>query len=236
MRLSFRMEPTSGWVLALMFFVSFTGAAQAQRPPSPQEVAAYTGLHKAAASGDLATLRKLASNRSALDATDGNGRTPLHVATFLKRHEAITALIRAGANTAALDNQKYDAITIAAVADDPQTLKTLLGNGASAKLVTSIYDGTALIAAAHLGHEECVRLLISAGAPLDHVNNIGWTALMESIVLGNGGKRHQATLKYLLDAGANPNIADKQGVSALTHARSRGYQTMVKMLESKGAK
>lgn len=236
MRLPVWMSAANGLALVLVFFVSATGFARAQRPPTPQEVAAYSGLHKAAANGDLATLRKLASNRSALDATDGNGRTPLHVATFLKQREAIAALIRAGANSAALDNQKYDAVTIAAVADDPQTLKVLLDSGASAKLITSIYDGTALIAAAHLGHEEVVSLLIRAGAPLDHVNNIGWTALMESIVLGNGGKRHQASLKYLLDAGANPNIADKQGVSPLAHARARRYEAMVQMLQEKGAK
>ena len=236
MRLPVWMSAANRLALVLVFFVSATGFALAQRPPTPQEVAAYSGLHKAAASGDLATLHKLASDPKRREAVDGNGRTPLHVATFLKRREAIAALIRAGANTAALDNQKYDAVTIAAVADDPQTLKVLLDSGASAKLITSIYDGTALIAAAHLGHEEVVRLLIRAGAPLDHVNNIGWTALMESIVLGNGGKRHQASLKYLLDAGANPNIADKQGVSPLAHARARRYEAMVQMLQEKGAK
>jgi hypothetical protein len=63
------------------------------------------------------------------------------------------------------------------------------------KLVTSRYDGTALIAAAHLGHDGVVRQLIAAGAPLDHVNNLHWTAVIESIVLGNGGPRHQATLQ-----------------------------------------
>ena len=46
------------------------------------------------------------------------------------------------------------------------------------------YDGTAPIAAAHLGHDGVVRQLIAAGAPLDHVNNLHWTALIESIVAG----------------------------------------------------
>ncbi len=210
--------------------------AKAQTPPSPGELAAYTGLYRAVVSGSASEIGKFAADKAALAATDSNGRTPLHVATFLKRREVIALLIKAGAKKAALDNHKYDAVTIAAVADDPQTLKTLLDNGASAKLITSIYDGTALIAAAHLGHEECVRLLIRAGAPLDHVNNLTWTALMESIVLGNGGKRHQATLKYLLDAKANANIADRQGVSPLAHARALGYGEMVKMLEQSSAK
>ena len=73
------------------------------------------------------------------------------------------------------------------MANDLAMLKLALAGGASAKNITSRYDGTALIAAAHLGHAEAVKLLIAAKAPLNHVNNLGWTALMESIVLGNGG-------------------------------------------------
>lgn len=45
----------------------------------------------------------------------------------------------------------------------------------------------ALIAAAHLGHVEVVKALIAGKAPLDRVNNLNWTALIESIVLGDGG-------------------------------------------------
>ena len=207
------------------------GVSSAQTPPGKAEIAAYTGLHATAARGDTAAIGKLAKNRAAaMEAKDGNGRTPLHVATFLKQRQAIVALIRAGANTAALDNQKYDAVTIASVADDPMTLKVLLDNGASAKLTTSIYDGTALIAAAHLGHDEVVRLLIRTGAPLDHVNNLHWTATIEAVILGNGGLRHQRTLKHLIDAGANTKLADAQGRTPLDPARSRGYAAMVKLL------
>src|SRR5204863_2438269 len=131
----------------------------------------------------------------------------------------------------ALDADRYDAVTIAAVADDEETLRVLLAAGASAKLTTSRYDGTALIAAAHLGHDGVVRQLIAAGAPLDHVNNLHWTALIEAIVLGNGGARHQATLKALVDAGANLQLKDRQGNTPLALARSRGYTEMVQMLE-----
>jgi hypothetical protein len=108
--------------------------------------------------------------------------------------------------------------------------------GGSAKIGTGRYDGTALIAAAHLGHAEVVRRLIAAGAPLDHVNNLGWTAIIESIVLGDGGTRHTATLKALIDAGANPNIADRGGVTPLRLARDRGYREMVAVLQHAGAR
>jgi ankyrin repeat protein len=140
--------------------------------------------------------------------------------------------VRAGANPNALDRDRYDIVTIAAVADDVHTLATALELGASAANVTSPYDGTALIAAAHLGHDEVVRMLIRANAPLDHVNNLGWTAVIESIVLGDGGVRHQATLRALVAAGANIDIADRNGRTPLVLARERGYEHMVDILKA----
>jgi ankyrin repeat protein len=145
-------------------------------------------------------------------------------------------LVKAGAELGALENDRYDAVTIAAVADDEATLAVLLELGASAKLVTSRYDGTALIAAAHLGHDGVVRQLIRAGAPLDHVNNLHGTALIEAVVLGDGGKRHQRVVQDLLKAGANTQLADREGRTPLALARSRGYAAMVQMLEAAGAR
>ena len=145
-------------------------------------------------------------------------------------------MLKAGAKANALDAQKYDIVTIAAVNNDVAMLKLALAGGTDPKAITSPYNGTALIAAAHLGHAEIVRVLIDAKAPLDHVNNLGWTALMESIVLGNGGKAHTDTLEALVQAGANLNIADRQGVTPLGHARARRYGEMVRILEAAGAR
>ena len=114
-------------------------------------------------------------------------------------------------------------------------LRIALEGGGNPKAITSRYDGTALIAAAHLGHAEVVRLLIAAGAPLDHVNNLKWTALIESIVLGDGGKNHTDTLRALVDAGANVNIPDGSGSTPIRLARNRGYREMVAILEKAGA-
>jgi ankyrin repeat protein len=167
---------------------------------------------------------------------DSRSRTPLHVAVYLKRHDAARALLKLGANANALEIDRYDIVTIAAVANDIEMLKLVLAGGASARNVTSRYDGTALIAAAHLGHAEVVKMLIAAKAPLNHVNNLGWTALMESIVLGSGGQNHTETLKALVEAGADVNIADRQGTTPLQHARRRGYVQMARILENAGAR
>ena len=212
------------------------GPANAQVPPSAAEVAAYSGLHAAAQRGDLVAVARLAAVPAAREARDAQGRTPLHVATFARQRGAVKALMAAGADPAALDSGRYDAVTIAAVADDEDTLRLLLSLGASARLITSRYDGTALIAAAHLGHDGVVRQLIAAQAPLDHVNNLHWTALIEAVVLGDGGARHQATLRALLDAGASTQLADREGRSPLQLARARGYSAMVTMLERAGAR
>ena len=160
--------------------------AAAQTPPSSAELQAYRGLH--------AAIEKLVASGMTLDARDANGRTPLHVAAFARQSGSARTLMRLGANANALEAQRYDIVTIAAVADDVEMLKAALAGGRRSGNVTGRYDGTALIAAAHLGHDEVVRVLIAAKAPLDHVNNLGWTALIESIVLGDDGSRHVATL------------------------------------------
>ncbi len=217
------------WCLALV-----TGMAAAQVGPSTSEANAYSGLHAAAWRGNAAVVA--GADRTAVNARDGHGRTPLHVATFARNADVIRALAKAGADLGALENDRYDAVTIAAVADDEATLAVLLELGASAKLTTSRYDGTALIAAAHLGHDGVVRQLIQAGAPLDHVNNLHWTALIEAIVLGDGGKRHQRVVQDLLKAGANTQLADRDGRTPLALAGSRGYGPMVRLLEGAGAR
>ena len=229
---------TVRWIknLAMAALIFAVGVVQAQVAPSAADTARYTGLLGAAHRGDVMKIERLAANKADVNATDGYGRTPLHVATFAKQRDAIRALAKAGAKLGALEQDRYDAVTIASVADDEETLRTLLALGASAKLTTSRYDGTALIAAAHLGHDGVVRQLIAAGAPLDHVNNLHWTAVIEAIVLGDGGKRHQSTLKALIDAKANLQLTDRQGNTPLALAKSRGYREMVTMLEIAGAK
>ena len=159
-----------------------------------------------------------------------NSRTPLHVAVYRKHHAAARALLRLGANPNALDAQRYDIVTIAAVHNDIEMLTLALEGGASARNITTPYDGTALSAAAHLGHVDAVRLLIAHNAPLDHVNTRGWTALHEAVVLGNGGTNHVATVEALVKAGADTDIKDRQGATALTYAKQRSYHAIIKIL------
>jgi len=221
-------------IVLLLLVLSWPSTTKAQTPPSATEVSQYTGIMAAAAKGDATEIKDLIANGKSPNIRDNHGRTPLHVAAFEGHHEVMRILANAGVDPNALENDRYDIVTITAVENDIPTLKLSLELGGSAKNITSRYDGTALIAAAHLGHFEAVHILINAGAPLDHINNLGWTALIESIVLGDGGERHLKTLKALVDAGANVNIADQLGQTPLSLARSRGYENMVNILEAAG--
>jgi ankyrin repeat protein len=221
------------WIYAA---VAAPAPAAAQAAPSAAEIARYAGLLAAAARGDATEIEALIRRGERVDLRDAHGRTALHVAAYGAHHGAMRALVAAGANPNAVDNERYDVVTIAAVANDVPTLRVALALGASARNVTSPYNGTALIAAAHLGHVEVVRTLIRADAPLDHVNNLGWTAVIEAIVLGDGGPRHTETLAALVQAGADVNLPDRGGRTPLALARARGHTAMVRLLERAGAR
>ena len=108
---------------AALSALALTSPGWAQVAPTTSEIAAYSGLHAAAARGDVAaTLRLAAADPAAVRSRDAHGRTPLHVATFARKAGAIVALARSGAALDALDDERYDAVTIASVADDEATL------------------------------------------------------------------------------------------------------------------
>jgi ankyrin repeat protein len=235
MRLSFRAV-LSAVILGCLAGAPLATPVLAQTAPDKTEIAAYTGLLAAAASGDIARIRALTRTGADANVRDAFGRTPLMVAGYRGDIVAAKALLVADADVNARDSQAYDLITIAAVANDVPMLKLAIASGGNTALVTSPYDGTALIAAAHLGHVEIVKTLIAAKAPLNHVNNLAWTALIEAIVLGDGGENHLACVKALVGAGADVNLPDGEGKTPLALARARGYQAIEEVLKAAGAR
>lgn len=222
------------FVFLFWVIVSSSHFSDAQVSPSSMDALSYSGLFAAASQGDANQIRDLVASGEKVDAMDSRGRTPLHIAAFGGHHAAMKALVASGADPNALENDRYDIVTIAAVANDIKTLELALSLGCRAGNITSPYDGTALIAAAHLGHTEVVETLIHAGAPLDHINNLGWTAVIEAIVLGNGGWKHTNTVKALIKAGSDLNISDRNGQTPLELAKERGYGNIVELLLHSG--
>jgi ankyrin repeat protein len=93
-----------------------------------------------------------------------------------------------------------------------------------------------LIRAAERGHARIVTRLLRAGIDRDHVNRLGWTALHEAIVLGDGGPRHVATVRALVRGRVDVDLPDGRGVRPLALARDRGHAEIARILRDAGAR
>ncbi len=210
---------------------SHGGHAGNHSPPSRGDgIAALDhNLITAASVGDLDLVNRLLKAGASAQATDDRGRTALLAAIYNRRGDIARVLIQAGADVNRKDSEANSPFLLAAATNQIDVVRLTLAHGADLNS-TDRYDGTALIAASQHGNVEVVKLLLSAGVPVDRVNQLGWTALLEAIILGDGSSRYEDIVQALLDAGADANLADRDGVSPTRHARERGYKTMVKML------
>ena len=190
-------------------------------------------LRDAAARGDAAAVRAAVEDGADLESRDGQGRTALLLATHGNHVDAARELIEAGADVNAKDAMQDSAYLYAGARGLDDILALTLAHGADLRS-TNRYGGTALIPAAERGHVATVRTLLRAGVAVDHVNRLHWTALLEAILLGDGGPRHVQIVQLLLDAGANPDLADGAGVTPLMHARQRGYTHIETLLRQAG--
>ncbi len=192
-------------------------------------------LLAAAATGDLDAIAAAVAAGADIDARDGTGRTPLLVATEARQTEAVRALLAAGADVD-LQDDKLDNPFLYAGAEGLLDILRLVNEAGADPAITNRYGGIALIPASERGHVETVRyLLTESDVDVDHVNRLGWTALLEAILLSDGGPDHQAIVALLLEAGADPDLADKDGVRPLAHARARGQTEIVALLVEAGA-
>ena len=144
---------------------------------------------------------------------------------------AARALIADGADVNVKDTSEQSAYLIATSEVGPGTelLELTLANGAHVNDKDS-YNGTGLIRAAERGHAEICRRLLRADIDKDHVNRLGWTALLEAVMLGDGGPDHVATVRVLVEGGVDTTIADREGVTPLEHAERRGYAEIARIL------
>ncbi|WP_353713394.1 ankyrin repeat domain-containing protein [Arthrobacter sp. K5] len=145
----------------------------------------------------------------------------------------VARLIREGGNVNAKDSIQDSAFLYAGAEGFNEVLRLTLANGADVRS-TNRFGGTALIPASEHGHVETVRILIAAGVPVNHVNKLGWTAMQEAILLNNGGPRQQDVVRQLLDAGADPNIRDPEGRTALENAERLGFAEIARLIRERG--
>ena len=174
-------------------------------------------LFQAVEKGELVSLQNALDQKVNINAQDSKKRTALMIATYNQDVEAVKLLIDAGAE-GYLDILK---LTIQAGADPT---------------IVNHYGGTALIPAAEHGHVEVIEeLLNDTTINVNHVNLLGWTALMEAIVLNNGNPIQRTVVQLLIDHGADVNIPDNDNVTPLQHAKKQGFKEIENILIEAGA-
>jgi hypothetical protein len=192
-------------------------------------------LHLAAAAGDLATISVLLAEGMPVDSRGADGRTPVMAATVARQTEAVRVLIDADANVDIRDN-RLDNPFLYAGAEGLLDILRLVNEAGADPALTNRFGGIALIPACERGHVEVVRYLLEeSDVDVDHVNDLGWTGLLEAIILADGDAGHQEIVRLLLAAGADPELADGEGVTPLAHARAKGQAEIVAILLAGGA-
>jgi ankyrin repeat protein len=211
-------------MLSIAAIVAITGTGHAGAKTA-------MNLLEAVQAGNVETVRSLVAGGAGTEMRDAEGRTPLLLAVRRDEVEIARLLIDAGADVNAKDAIQDTPFLYAGGEGRDAILRMILATGKANLRDTNRYGGVALIPAAHHGHPTTVRILLGTDIDLDHVNNLGWTALIEAVILGDGGPVHQEIVGLLVDAGADPAIADREGVTPLEHARRHGFDAMAERIE-----
>ena len=185
---------------------------------------AQTGLLEAAARGDLAAVNRLIAAKADLEQRDGQRQTPLLLAVAGNHVAVAKALLAAGASPNAQAANQDTPWLLAGASGRTEIIAAMLPLKPDLT-IRNRYGGNALIPACERAHVETAKLLLTSGIDVNHVNNLGWTALLEAVILGDGGSVYQEIVGLLVDAGAK-SIPDRDGVTPLEHARRRGFEVI----------
>ncbi len=217
-------------VYRLLILLAGGGYAPAQTPSVIER------LHAAALRGDPRTLNETLSAGANVDATDARGQTALLLAVQGGHTTVARLLLDRGASVNTQAANQDTPWLLAGALGRTEILERMLSSGPDLS-IRNRFGGTALIPACERGHVETVRLLtLRTKIDLNHINDPGWTCLLEIVILGGGGPRHQETAKVVLDAGADPTLADRQGVTPLAHARARGQAEVARLIGAAGGR
>jgi ankyrin repeat protein len=192
-------------------------------------------LLEAAERGDLPGVERLIAAGAPIDATDAAQQTPLLLAVRNNHLPVAARLIDAGANINAQAANQDTPWLLAGALGRTAMLRHMLPKGPDLK-IRNRFGGNALIPACERAHVDTVAFLLTTPIDVNHVNNLGWTCLLEIVILGDGGQRHIEVTKLVLAAGADPNIADKDGFSPLRHARQRNQREVAALIEAAGGR
>ena len=195
------------------------------------------GLWHAAASGSASDVRRLLSS-GMLDVNyflkspyTNSTITPLHQASWEGHKDVVKLLLARGAEVNQTDERKRTPLHMASTRGHKWVVKVLLDKGADANLIDECGQ-TALHEASYRGHKNVVKNLIERGIAINTKINdaTGLTALHMASSRG-----HKCVVRLLLDGGANPNLIDNSGQTAMQEAEWEGHTEVVQIFLARKA-
>jgi ankyrin repeat protein len=215
-------------------------ALDSEKEPSKQQKESGKGMNElliqAVERKETERIRSLIEEGADINTQDSAGRTATMIATYNNDAESAKILIEAGADVNIQDEMKNSPFLYAGAEGYLDILKLAIEAGADPS-ITNRYGGTALIPASEHGYVEVIKELITkTDIDVNHVNDLGWTALLEAIILNDGDGKQQRTVQLLIDHGAGVNIPDNNNVTPLQHAREKGFKEIEQILLTAGAK
>lgn len=195
-----------------------------ERPADPEPA-----LLRAAASGDADAVAVALRAGADIEVRDSHRRTALLLAATYDHVDVASLLIAMGASPDALDERHDTPWLVTGVTGSVAMLEALLPADPDLTIVNR-YGGVSVIPASERSHVDYVRRVVRTGIDVNYVNHLGWTALLEAVILGDGGRDHQEIVRILLAAGADPTIPDGDGVTPLEHAKTKGYNEIARIL------
>ncbi|MFF0449037.1 ankyrin repeat domain-containing protein [Streptomyces sp. NPDC004609] len=191
-----------------------------------------TRLLEAARTGDAEGVAAALREGAEIEARDEQQRTPLLLASLGDHVEAARVLVAAGADPDAQDDRVDSAWLVTGVTGSVAMMRALLPARPDVTL-RNRFGGVSVIPASERGHVAYVRAVLNeTDIDVDHVNDLGWTALLEAVILGDGGPDHRQIVEILLAAGATPTIGDNDGLTPLDHAQRRGFEEIAALLRN----
>lgn len=182
-------------------------------------------------SNEVNKLEEYLKNGGNVELKNNKQQSLLLAATYNNNLAIAKLLIKYNANVNTLDSISDSPFLLAAARGYHELVTLYLKHNPRFDIFNR-YDGTGLIPAAEKTHIETVRILANTpNYPIDHINRLGWTALLEAIILAPKGPRQTETVRILVESGVNINIADKEGKTPLQHAREKGLTEIIRLLQ-----
>lgn len=203
---------------------------RAARAPKVGRDVADRRLLTAAREGDADAAALALRAGADLEARNELRQTPLLLASTHDHVAVARLLVALGADPDALDHQHDTPWLVTGVTGSVAMLEALLPARPD-MTIQNRYGGLSPIPAGERGHADYIRRVVRTGVDLDHVNDLGWTALLEAVILGDGSRPYVEIVTTLVKAGVDIGIEDENGRTALDHARTQGYAGIVRALE-----